>query len=176
MLKKYPDCVRSTALIACAKPAPKNITPNSKAPATIRHFTHADSAIASRERTAIQSSDEAIRLPAIQRWVQVQLHPAKLACTKKSTSPGTHVICESRIASTDDLPKTYSALEKGRQKYSGSAPLARSGEIRPGPVKAVRRNANTPCTAMKLKKNLLSMESTPLGIPICSRKLRLCAR
>jgi len=40
------------------------------------------------------------------------------------------------MASTADLPNTYSALENGRQKYSGSAPLARSGEISPGPVKA----------------------------------------
>ena len=67
------------------------------------------------------------------------------------------------MASTEDLPNTYSARENGRQKYNGSAPLARSGEISPGPANAVKRNANTPCTLMKLKKNSLSIENSPLA-------------
>src|SRR5579864_9118928 len=149
------------------------MTASSNAPATILHFTQAESAIASSDRIAIQISDERIRLPAIQRWNHVQLAPARLACIRKRTSPGIQVICESKIASTEDLPITYSARENGRQKYKGSAPLARSGEISPGPAKAVNRNANTPCTLMKLKKNLLSMDSTPLGTPSCCRKLTL---
>src|ERR1700733_418268 len=173
MLKKNPESVRMTALMACAKPAPKNITPSSKAPATILHFTHAESAMASKERIAIQSKEEIMRLPAIQRWLQVQLAPSRLACITKRTSPGTHVICESKIASTEDFPSTYSAREKGRQKYSGNAPLARSGEINPGPANAVNRNASTPCTPMKWKKNRLSMARTWLGMPISARKLAL---
>src|SRR5579862_4867187 len=114
--------------------------------------------MASRERIAIQIRDERTILPAIQRLSHVQRAPARLACMMKRTRPGTHVICESRIASTDDFPSTYSARENGRQKYNGSAPLARSGEIRLGPTNAVSRKAKTPCTLMKLKKNLLSME------------------
>src|SRR5581483_3349361 len=82
MLMNWPDSVLITALMACAKPAPKNMTPSSNAPATILHFTQAESAIASSDRIAIQRSDETIRLPAIQRFVQVQLGPARLACTR----------------------------------------------------------------------------------------------
>ncbi len=148
-LKKWPESVRRTALIACAKPAPKNITASSRAPATILHFTQAESAIASSDKIAIQMREESTRLPAIQRWSHVQPGPAKLACMVKRIRPGIQVICESRIASTEDLPRTYSARENGRQKYRGSAPLARSGEIRPGPANAVKRNASTPCTVMK---------------------------
>src|SRR5438445_672263 len=59
-------------------------------------------------------------------------------------NPGTHVICERRIASTDALPSTYSTLENGRQKYSGNAPFARSGEIKPGPPKVHAPNATLP--------------------------------
>src|ERR1700722_14066668 len=140
-LKKWPDSVCNTALTACAKPAPKNMTANSKAPATIRHFTQADSAIASSDRIAIQIKEESTRLPAIQRWLRVQAGPARLACIAKRINPGIHVICESRMANTEDFPSTYSARENGRQKYSGSAPLARSGEIKPGPTNAGNRNA-----------------------------------
>src|SRR4029077_2507291 len=172
-LKKCPDSVRRTPLMASPKPAPKNITPSSKAPATILHFTHAESAIASRDRIAIQINEDRIRLPAIQRFDHVQLAPARPACMANRINPGTHVICDSRIASTDDLPSTYSARENGRQKYSGRAPLARSGEINPGPAKAVNRKANTPCPLKKLKKNLLSIDSTPAGTPNCCRKLAL---
>ena len=53
--------------MACANPAPKNITASSNAPATILHFTQAESAIASSDSIAIQISDESTRLPAIQR-------------------------------------------------------------------------------------------------------------
>src|SRR5580704_356952 len=159
--------------MAWAKPAPKNITPNSKAPATIFHFTQAESAIASRDRIAIQITEERIRLPASHKFFHAQLGPARLACMTNRINPGIHVICESKIASTEDLPSTYSARENGRQKYNGSAPLARSGEINPGPAKAVNRNANTPCTLMKLKKNRLSMESITFGMRISSRKLAL---
>src|ERR1700732_4700356 len=153
--------------MACAKAAPKNITARSKAPATILHFTQAERAMASRERIAIQISEESTILAASQRLFHVQLGPIRLACMPKRINPGIQVICESRIASTEDLPSTYSARENGRQKYNGRAPLARSGEIRPGPANAVRRNANTPRTLMKLKKNLLSMERIWLGTPIC---------
>src|ERR1700691_3103469 len=149
MLRKSPNCVRITLLTACAKPAPKNRTPSSVAPATILHFTHAESAIASSDRNTIHSRKETTRLQAIQRRSHAQAGPAKTACTAKRTRPGIHVTCESRIASTDDLPTTYSTREKGRQKYSGSAPFATSGEIRPGPENAVRRNTSTPCTFTK---------------------------
>src|SRR6202041_3624 len=175
-LKKWPDSVCNTALTACAKPAPKNITASNKAPATIRHFTQAESAIASRERTAIQIREESTRLAAIHRLVQVQLAPARLACIPKRINPGIHVICESRIASTEDLPSRYCARDNGRYKYNGSAPLARSGEIRPGPGNAVKRNASTPCTLMKRKKNSLSIDRTRLETPSSARKLALWAR
>src|SRR5215469_5854292 len=122
------------------------MTARRRAPATILHLTQAESAIANRDRTAIQSSEERIRLPAIHRLLHAQLAPARLACITNKTTPGIHVTWERRRASTDDFPNTYSVREKGRQKKSGSAPLARSGDTSPGPTNAVRRNASAPCT------------------------------
>src|ERR1700722_5162978 len=176
MLKKWPDCVRITALIASPKPAPKNITASNSAPATILHFTHADNAMARSERMAIQINEETMRLPAIHRCSQVQAEPARLDCTANNTRPGIQVICDNTISKTEDLPSTYSARENGRQKYKGRAPLAMSGEISPGPMNAVRINANTPCTRMKKKKNSLSTLNNLLLPVNRSRKLRLCAR
>src|SRR5215469_18341267 len=124
------------------------MTARRRAPATILHLTHAESAIASRDRTAIQSSEERMRLPAIHRLLHAQLAPARLACITNRMTPGIHVISESRTASTADFPSTYSERENGRQKKSGSAPFARSGDTRPGPTNAVRRNARAPCTLM----------------------------
>src|SRR5690348_4484151 len=124
------------------------MTPSRRAPATILHLTQAESAIASNDRTAIQSREETTRLPTIHRLFHVQLSPARLACITNKTTPGIHVTSESRTASTDDFPNTYSVREKGRQKKSGSAPFARSGDTKPGPTNAVRRNARAPCTLM----------------------------
>src|ERR1700722_3909584 len=132
--------------MACAKPAPKNITASSRAPATTLHLTQAESAMARRERIAIHIIEERTMLPAIQRCSQVQAPPARLPCTANKISPGVHVICESRIANTEALPSTYSARENGRQKYKGNAPFAMSGEIKPGPLNAVNTKASTPCT------------------------------
>src|SRR4029077_2804688 len=157
MLRKCPDWVRITALVAWAKPAPKNKTASRSAPATILHFTQAERAMARRDKIEIHINEERTRLPTIQRLFQVQLDPARLACTANRTMPGIHVICDNRIARTDALPATYSARENGRQKYNGSAPFARSGAISPGPVNAVSTNASVPCTFMKKKKNLLSI-------------------
>src|SRR5579871_6442749 len=131
------------------------MTASKSAPATILHLTQAERAIAKRDRTAIQSSEERIRLPAIHRLLHVQLAPARLACMTNKMMPGIHVTWESSTASTDDFPNTYSVREKGRQKKSGSAPFARSGDTSPGPTNAVRRNARAPCTLMYRKKNLL---------------------
>src|SRR5215831_2875344 len=114
------------------------------APATTLHFTQADNAIANIDKIVIQIREPRMRLPAIQRLLHAHPAPAKLAWITKRITPGIQVICESRIASTEDLPSTYSAREKGRQKYSGSAPLDKSGEMRPGPANAVIRNARTP--------------------------------
>src|SRR5208282_1463931 len=101
--------------------------------------------------------------------------PARLACTVNSTRPGIHVISESRIARTEDFPSMYSARENGRQKYKGNAPLARSGEMRPGPVNAVSTNASTHCTLTKTRKNLLSIVISEPAPPILCSKLRLLA-
>src|ERR1700757_266986 len=76
---KWPESVCMTALIACAKPAPKNISASSEAPATILHLTQAERAMANRERIAIQMREPTTRLPAIQKLFQVQVVPAKLA-------------------------------------------------------------------------------------------------
>jgi len=46
---------------------------------------------------------------------------------------------------------------KRAQKYNGSAPLAMSGEISPGPANAVSTKASVPCTLMNTKKNRLSI-------------------
>ncbi len=79
--------VRMTALIAWPKPAPKNITPSSNAPATILHFTHAESAIASRDKIAIQITEETNRLPAIQRFVHVQLRSRQAGLHGEQNQP-----------------------------------------------------------------------------------------
>src|SRR5215475_10557175 len=65
MSSRLPDSVRITALTACPKPAPKKKTPRTSAPATNRHLTHAESAMASRHRIAIQIQDERRILAAI---------------------------------------------------------------------------------------------------------------
>src|SRR5258708_9526776 len=131
---KCPDCVRITALMACAKPAPKNKTASSNAPATILHFTQAERAMASRDKIAIQIKEERMMLPPIQRWCQAHSGPARLDCTANRTNPGIHGISDSRMTHTEALPNTYSSRENGREKSKGSAPLAMSGEISPGPV------------------------------------------
>src|SRR6202035_2533315 len=173
---RRPACVRMTALIACANPAPKKRTASSSAPATTLHFTHADKAIASSDRNAIQINDESNMLHAIQKCSAVHVDPARLACTVNKINPGTHVICESKIANTEALPTTYSARENGRQKYNGNAPLARSGEIKPGPLKAVSTKASVPCTVIKVRKNPASiLKKLPIS-PNFARKLRLCER
>src|SRR5579859_1785465 len=115
-LKKYPASVCSTALMACPRPAPKNITASRSAPATTLHFTHADRAIDSSDRMAIQIREEIRKLPTIQRFSHAQLALLKLDCTANKIPPGTHVISDSRIASTEDFPRMYSARENGRQK------------------------------------------------------------
>src|SRR5215472_4196402 len=95
----------------------------------------------------------------------------------KSTRPGIQVISDSKTAKADILPAMYSAREKGRQKYRGSAPLAKSGEIRPGPVKAVRMKASAPCMSMKKKKNRLSMaRNLATSMPYFETKSKLWVR
>ena len=89
------------------------------------------------------------------------------------------MISESRDSSTLILPTTYSVRENGRQKYRGIAPLARSGETRLGPTKAVSRYANAPWTQQKYRKKLASTFETladGVGMPNELRTDRLCAR
>ena len=76
-----------------------------------------------------------------------------------STSPGTHVIHESSDTIAQPRPSTYSARDSGRQKYSGSALLARSGAIVPGPTNAVRMNARLDWMPMKIMKNSPSISN-----------------
>src|ERR1035438_2088545 len=85
---------------------------------------------------------------AIFRLAHIQDAPLKSPSRRNSSNPGTQVISESRIISTDALPKTYSRREKGRDKYNGMALLARSGAIRLGPPKAATKTPKKHCTPM----------------------------
>src|SRR5688572_19563859 len=112
--------------------------------ATIRHFTHADIASASSDSTAIQIAELAKRAHAMCQFDQNQPSPASPAWNAYSSRSGSQVIAESNMTNVAALPSTYSAREKGRDRYSGSAPLARSGATRVGPTHAVSRNAIAP--------------------------------
>src|SRR4051794_12888773 len=108
--------------MARANPAPKKNMPSSSAPATIRHFTHAESANAASESTSIQTNEPRTMARAIQKLSHVHCQPERLACTKNKTSPGSQVIHDRVMSSTDIFPSTYSVRDNGRQRYKVRAP------------------------------------------------------
>src|SRR5271165_6910952 len=110
----------------------------------MRHFTHAEIASESKERTPIQMNEPS-RIPVAMKLLSsIHCQPERLACTKNSTRPGIQVIHDKMITRTDIFPTTYSVLESGRHRYRVSAPLARSGDTRLGPMNDVRMNASVP--------------------------------
>src|SRR5258708_27992489 len=117
-------------LTAAPNPAPARKPPRIDAAAATLHFTQAERANAIRARKTSQSSSPPSSDPKIHKLSQVQRRPARLACTRKTTKPGIHVITERKYTSRLIFPSTYSARVNGRQKYSGSALLARSGATR----------------------------------------------
>src|SRR5579864_7142953 len=113
--------------MAAPNPERKNITPRTMAPAAILHLTHAESAMAMSEIMRIQIMEPRKMPPASERFSHIQETPERFDSIPKRIRPGIQVINDSRYKSAHSLPSTYSAREKGRQKYKGSAPLARSG-------------------------------------------------
>src|SRR6185437_4910674 len=102
-------------MVAPKAAATKN-TPNISAPAAGFHFTHAESAKASSASTKIQTQ-EAMKMPLASReFALTHVQPSKYPCNRNKRSPGTQVISESRMASTDILPNTYSTRENGRAR------------------------------------------------------------
>src|SRR6185369_12136006 len=57
ILNRCPQLVRCTPLMVAPKPAATKNTPNISPPAAGFHFTHAESAMASSDRTRIQIHD-----------------------------------------------------------------------------------------------------------------------
>ena len=60
---------------------------------------------------------------------------------------------DSRVTRLEALPSTYSGRVKGRERYSGNAPLTRSGETSTGATQAVSRKASAPWKVSAPKKN-----------------------
>src|SRR5437016_7767214 len=122
-----------TAFMAAAKPAPRKKTPSTSAPAMGFHFTHADSARPIRARMTTSARELKKIARASHKCSHIQEPPDRPASMQKRIRPGIQVISETSQAMTQNFPSTYSTREKGRQKYSGSALLARSGEMSVGP-------------------------------------------
>src|SRR6185437_10963916 len=119
--------------MAAPNPAPAKNTPSTNAPAAIFHRTHADTARAISESTRIQRKSPRKIPHASQRLSLAQPASATLDSMKNRIRPGTQVISDKRAIKTLNFPATYSPREKGRHRYSGSAPLTKSGETRLGP-------------------------------------------
>jgi hypothetical protein len=86
---------------------------------------------------------------AIRMFLKNQSKPSRYASNRNSSRPGIHVIAESRIASTESLPSTYSLRVNGRARYSGSPLLRMSAEISAGPTKNTSRKLKKPWIFMK---------------------------
>jgi hypothetical protein len=65
-------------LIAVPNPAPAKITPRSRAPAAIRHLTHAENASAISDKTVIHTSKPMKIDHANQAFAPTQAQPAML--------------------------------------------------------------------------------------------------
>ena len=86
-------------------------------------------------------------------------------------------MAESKANNRLIFPNTYSTRVKGRQKYKGSALLARSGATNPGPTKAVSSTAMAPWNPQKnWKKAALIFSICPAGMSMEPRMERLCVR
>src|SRR5258708_37504661 len=128
-----------TPLIAAPNPAPAKNTARIRPPAAIFHFTQADMASAISERISTHNPRPRKIPQAIHRLARVHSQPARLPLIANRARPGIQVMLESKNTSTLIFPTTYSVRENGRQKYSGSELLARSGATRLGPTNAVSR-------------------------------------
>src|SRR5690349_232667 len=131
-------------------------SPTSAPLATTRHLRMAETASAIKESRIIHAADPATIAQAINRFDHSQPKPLIDAWNRKISRPGTHVISDSRNATTAILPRTYSVRDSGRQRYRGSALLARSRDISGGATITVRINAKPPCTSRNVLKNVLS--------------------
>jgi hypothetical protein len=85
------------------------------------------------------------------------------------------VISESSATSTAAFPATYSARERGRDRYSGRAPLTRSGETNTGATHAVRKKARKPWMVSATRKNSGRITSVSAGSRSSARAAALFA-
>src|ERR1700677_4023600 len=108
MLNKCPQFVRWTPLIVAPKAAATKKTPKTSAPAAGFHLTHAESASASSESKTIHTHEPKKKPHAMRALSCAQQPPSRYACRPNSAKPGTQVISDIRIMSTDILPNTYS--------------------------------------------------------------------
>src|SRR5580658_1893522 len=113
MLNSEPQLVRCTALTVAPKAAVTKNTPNTSAPAAGFHLTQAESANASSESSMIHTQELRKEPQAMRKLSCAQPPPSRYACNPKSSKPGTQVISDIKIISTDILPKTYSTRENG---------------------------------------------------------------
>src|SRR5262249_36786588 len=103
MLNRFPQFVRLMPVTIAPNPAATKSTPNISPRAGGFHVTHAESASASSESTRIQIHDP-IKMPLASRaFVVAQVQPSRFASSRNSSSPGTQVSNESKIASTSIL-------------------------------------------------------------------------
>src|ERR1700722_14551737 len=124
MLNRCPQVVRCTPLMVAPKAAATKKTPKTSAPAAGFHFTHAESASASSESRKIKTHEPKKKPHAMRALSCAHPPPSRYACRPNSSRPGTHVISDIRIISTDILPRTYSTRDNGRARYNERALLA----------------------------------------------------
>ena len=174
ILKKWPDWVRSTALMACAKPAPKNKTPSNRRACN-------DSPLHPRRKRHGQQRQN--RNPDQRRNQQAAGNPeiaprptppARLACTRKRISPGTHVICESRMASTDDLAQHILGPEKRTAEIQRQRAVGEIGRNQSRPGKGGQKKRKCALHGHEIEKELVVDGKHALGTPTCSERSR-CA-
>src|SRR5262245_52868676 len=115
---------------------------NNAALAAVRHLIQAENAVASSERITSHEKLSVKIAFAIHQFSTIQPPPSREELNRNSNKPGTQVISESIISSTDILPTMYSKRVNGRDRYSGRALLARSREINTGPMITVKTNAS----------------------------------
>src|SRR5262245_30269562 len=89
---------------------------NNAALAAVRHLIQAENAVASRVRITSHVKLRVKMAFAIHKFSNIKARPPKYELKRKSNSPGTHVISESSINSTDILPTMYSKRENGRDR------------------------------------------------------------
>ena len=129
----------------------------------------ADRARPSNVSTAIHRAAPSSVAHEMRMLAHSQSGPARPACTPNNASTGTQVMADSSANSTSALPATYSARENGRERYSGRAPLTRSGDTSTGATQAVSMKASALWMPSVTRKNRPSMTSGRPSSPSSAR-------